>query len=190
MRLSKLTIRNFKGIRELSIDIENISILIGPNNVGKSTVLQAIKMFGSSQKPDRKHFYKHDVSIPISFHATFTEITMEEAELHGIRASLHTDTNTFIVRAVYNSNGDATRASKISGEPTHDLENDGWDGKLGGGKNASHFLNVFPEVIYIPAVKNAGDEIKASSDTMKTLTTLYKQIIHSLDEYSEAETKT
>ncbi|MGO4185287.1 AAA family ATPase, partial [Paenibacillus sp. TAF43_2] len=190
MRLSKLTIRNFKGIKALTVDIENISIFIGPNNVGKSTILQAIKMFGSSQKPDRKHFYKYNIAEPISFHATFTEITMEEAELHGIRASLHADTNTFIVRAVYNFDGEVKRTSKITGAPTHDLEDEGWDGRLGGGRNASHFLNVFPEVIYIPAVKNAGDEIKGTSDNMKTLTALYKEIIHSLDEYSEAETKT
>ncbi|MCK1998364.1 hypothetical protein MPH47_14265 [Psychrobacillus psychrodurans] len=34
---------------------------------------------------------------------------------------------------------------------------------MGGGKSGSHFLNVFPEIIYIPAVKNASDDIKDSS---------------------------
>jgi putative ATP-dependent endonuclease of OLD family len=190
VKLSKLTIRNFKGIKELSIDIENISVIIGPNNCGKSTILQALKVFGTAQKLEKKHFYKHDLSYPISFHATFTNITLEEAELHGIRASMHMETNTFIVRAVYNSEGEVKRAAKISGECTHDLEDEGWDGKLGGGKNGSNFLSVFPEVIYIPAVKDANDEIKSASENMKTLTKLYKEIIHSLDEYTEAETKT
>ena len=48
MKLTKLTIRNFKGIKKLSLDIENISIIIGPNNCSKSTVLEALCTFGSS----------------------------------------------------------------------------------------------------------------------------------------------
>ncbi len=110
--------------------------------------------------------------------------------MHGIRASMHSDSHNFIVRAVYNFGEDVKRAAKTTGSLEHDLEDAGWDGKLGGGNNSSHFVSVFPEVIYIPAVKNASDELKNSSDNMKTLTTLYKDIIHSLDEYSVAEEKT
>ncbi|WP_409974352.1 ATP-dependent nuclease [Bacillus sp. Bva_UNVM-123] len=61
---------------------------------------------------------------------------------------------------------------------------------IGGGKGGSHFLNVFPEIIYIPAVKNASDDIKDSSPYMKTLSTLYKDVIKNLDEYKEAQAKT
>lgn len=190
MKLSKLTIRNFKGIKEISIDIENISVIIGPNNCGKSTILQALKLFGSAQKLDKKYYYKHDTSIPVSFHATFSDITPDEAEMHGIRASIHAESGDFIVRAIYPFEEEIKRSAKTTGAPTHDLDDEGWDGKLGGGKNASHFISVFPEVIYIPAVKNAGDELKTGSENMKTLTTLYKEIIHSFEEYTEAETKT
>lgn len=110
--------------------------------------------------------------------------------MHGLRASLHTGTNSFIVRAVYNYGKDVERLAKITGEPTHDLGSEGWDGKMGGGNNASHFFNIFPQILYIPAVKAAGDELKSTSQTMKTLTTLYKNIIHSLKEYTDAEEKT
>ena len=61
---------------------------------------------------------------------------------------------------------------------------------MGGGKNGTHFLSAFPEVIYIPAVKNANDDIKDSSPYMKTLYALYKDVIKGLDEYKEAKEKT
>ena len=94
MKLTKLTIRNFKGIKELSIDIENISILIGPNNCSKSTVLEALCKFGSKDTAlDKSLYYRHNTSNPISFHATFSNLTEEEVNLHGIRASIHKPSN-------------------------------------------------------------------------------------------------
>ncbi|MED1662778.1 ATP-dependent nuclease [Brevibacillus laterosporus] len=191
MKLSKLTIRNYKGIKELEINLENISIIIGPNNCSKSTVLQAIKQFGSKEKRlDSSIYYKYNTANPISFHATFTDITDEEAELRGIRASMHEETGTFIVRAVYRYGADVERVSKKTGDPIHDMGNEGWTGRLGGGANGSHFLNVFPDVIYIPAVKDASDEIKNSSDNVKVLSSLYKDIIQDIEEYNHALEKT
>lgn len=191
MKLSRFTIRNYKGIRELSINMENISVIIGPNNVGKSTILHALMQFGSTAKVlDNKSYYRHNTDKPISFHATFTDLTPEETQLHGTKASLHEETKDFIVRAIYRFGSDVVRASKTSGPPIHDMDDAGWDGKMGGGNNGSHFLNVFPEVIYIPAVKDASDELSKSSVHMKTLITLYKNVISSLEEYVEAEKKT
>ena len=46
MRLKALTVKNFKGIDEKGIRIElaPISLLFGPNNAGKSTILQALHL--------------------------------------------------------------------------------------------------------------------------------------------------
>ncbi|MCQ6532277.1 ATP-dependent nuclease [Bacillus mycoides] len=191
MKLKKFTVRNFKGIKELTMDMDNISIIIGPNNCSKSTILQALTQFGSKELQLSKHLYhKHDMSQPISFHATFTDLTEEEIEMHGIRNSIHRDSGDFIVRAVYKEGINVERASKISGPQTHDLGQEGWEGRLGGGRNGTHFLNVFPEIIYIPAVKDANDELKDKSAHMKTLFTLYKNVVTDLPEYREAYEKT
>ena len=45
MRLCRFEIHNFKGIESASFDWEDIVVLIGENNVGKSTVLQALHCF-------------------------------------------------------------------------------------------------------------------------------------------------
>ncbi len=191
LKLTKLTIRNFKGIKELSLDIENISVIIGPNNCSKSTVLEALCKFSSSDsKLDKNLYHRHDTSSPIAFHATFTDLTEEEISLHGIKASIHKPTGKFIVRSIYTYGEKVERTSKLSGSEEHDLGEAGWDGRMGGGAGGSHFLNAFPEVIYIPAVKNASDDIKDSSPYMKTLSALYRDVIKGLDEYKDAQQKT
>lgn len=48
MKLSALLIENFKGIKsEVKILIDNVVILIGPNNCRKSTVLDAYEAYHS-----------------------------------------------------------------------------------------------------------------------------------------------
>ncbi len=43
--LSELQIMNFKGIKDLSVKFSPITLLIGSNNSGKSTILQAVRLF-------------------------------------------------------------------------------------------------------------------------------------------------
>lgn len=43
--LAELTIHNFKGIDELAVQFDPMTLLVGANNSGKSTLLQAIRLF-------------------------------------------------------------------------------------------------------------------------------------------------
>lgn len=43
--IAELSIRNFKGIEDITVSFNPISLLVGTNNSGKSTVLQAIRLF-------------------------------------------------------------------------------------------------------------------------------------------------
>ena len=43
MRITSLTIENFKGIREpVSVQLKPITLLFGPNSAGKSSIFQAL----------------------------------------------------------------------------------------------------------------------------------------------------
>ena len=44
MRLTKIDIKNFRGIEELSLSLDDICVLIGENNSGKTTILDAINL--------------------------------------------------------------------------------------------------------------------------------------------------
>mgnify|MGYP003110620820 CR=1 FL=1 len=51
MKLVKLKISHFRGIGFAEIDIENFTTLVGPNNIGKSTILNAIHLVLDNKKP-------------------------------------------------------------------------------------------------------------------------------------------
>ncbi|MFJ4142874.1 ATP-dependent nuclease [Pseudomonas sp. NPDC089734] len=51
MKIRKLTIKNFRGIGFAEIDIEDFTSFIGPNNVGKSTILHALNILLDNKKP-------------------------------------------------------------------------------------------------------------------------------------------
>jgi len=44
MRLRKVLIENFRGLKHLELDLDDITILIGENNCGKTSVLEAIRI--------------------------------------------------------------------------------------------------------------------------------------------------
>ena len=44
MQLTQLDIRNFRGIEELSLPLDDLCVLIGENNAGKSSILDAIRI--------------------------------------------------------------------------------------------------------------------------------------------------
>ncbi|MCL2763413.1 MAG: ATP-binding protein, partial [Treponema sp.] len=50
--LKKLTIRNFKAIQDVTIEFTPLTVLIGENSCGKSTVLQAIDFLRSAASRD------------------------------------------------------------------------------------------------------------------------------------------
>ena len=51
MKLKTLKIQNFRGYKkEISIDIDNLTVFVGKNDIGKSTVLEALDIFFNDSK--------------------------------------------------------------------------------------------------------------------------------------------
>ncbi|HDL7589483.1 TPA: AAA family ATPase [Yersinia enterocolitica] len=79
MRLQQFNIKNYKSIKdEIEVYIDDMVVLIGPNNSGKSTILDAYEKFaslGSSKGLTPHDFYNSDTSIPIEMCGIFTDIT-------------------------------------------------------------------------------------------------------------------
>ena len=44
MRLTRIEIRNFRSIRHLVLDLRDTTVFIGPNNVGKTAILDAVRL--------------------------------------------------------------------------------------------------------------------------------------------------
>ena len=45
MKIENITIHNFRSIREQSFSLQNYSLLIGPNNAGKTNIIDALRIF-------------------------------------------------------------------------------------------------------------------------------------------------
>ena len=85
IRVARINIRNFRGIRRLDIAFDETTVLIGENNSGKTSVLDALRLclsdFGSGRRPvfDPLDFHLPDGSSdsqrvdPIQIEITFAE---------------------------------------------------------------------------------------------------------------------
>ncbi|TFF77780.1 endonuclease [Aeromonas taiwanensis] len=85
MKLSALLISNFKGIsEEIKILIDNIVVLVGPNNSCKSTILDAYEAYvsmGSALPLD--FFHCRDTTKPIVITGIFNEVTQDDIDALG-----------------------------------------------------------------------------------------------------------
>lgn len=91
MRLAGLLIKNFKriGDNECAIRIDEIVVLIGQNNAGKSTVLDAYEVFASTGKAlDESHFNNGDTTKPIEIVGVFDQLTPEDESIIGKKWTL------------------------------------------------------------------------------------------------------
>lgn len=85
MRLSKLAIRNFKAIRDLKMeDIDSAAILIGKNNTGKTTILDAILAVEGSYEITPECFQNPNKNIEIDVELLFEEGDLELLHSQGI----------------------------------------------------------------------------------------------------------
>jgi putative ATP-dependent endonuclease of OLD family len=74
MKITKLTLRNFRGYSKVDVDFdENFSVIIGKNDIGKSTILEALEIFFNNEtvKIDiddcHVHAAEEFMSIQVSF---------------------------------------------------------------------------------------------------------------------------
>jgi len=92
MRLCKFEIKNFKGLQNTSFEWDEIIILIGGNNTGKSTVLQALQWFlsGGQIKDEALFFDKlTDEEHAIELIGYFDQLTQEEKQAPAVRGRMN-----------------------------------------------------------------------------------------------------
>jgi putative ATP-dependent endonuclease of OLD family len=65
MRISRLRIENFRSVRHLDIDLGDTTVFIGPNNAGKTAILDAVRIVLTRRWGQRgTGFTDHDVHRP------------------------------------------------------------------------------------------------------------------------------
>ena len=80
MRISQLSVKNFRSIEDVKLDLDAYTCLVGPNGSGKSAIIKALNIFfyqnpegpGSSAKITAEDFHQKDTDNPIHVELTFT----------------------------------------------------------------------------------------------------------------------
>lgn len=79
MKISEVTIKNFRALKHVSIPLRQFSVLIGQNDAGKTSVLHALSRFYEGKKlssPDDwyKRPPREEIQVPIDISVTYSEI--------------------------------------------------------------------------------------------------------------------
>lgn len=87
MYLAELTIKNFRKLREATLKFQpGLNVLVGPNNVGKSAVIDALRTLLAGYDEtylrldgsDRHRPHEGDPAGDISFHFVFRDLSLED----------------------------------------------------------------------------------------------------------------
>lgn len=85
MKITELRIRNFKSIHSIDLqDIENALILVGQNNTGKTTVLDAVRAVGGDYEISPADFAKDGANIEIGVTLSFSDEDLALLHRKGI----------------------------------------------------------------------------------------------------------
>ncbi|PHR18380.1 MAG: ATP-dependent endonuclease [Sphingopyxis sp.] len=86
MRISRVIIKNFRAIEQLDLALDQNTVLIGENGVGKSCVIKAIdKFFAKSVAIKSSDFNDGNTNEPITVSLTFSDFSQSEQETFGAR---------------------------------------------------------------------------------------------------------
>lgn len=103
MRFTQLSITNYRALRDVTIPLSRFGCLIGENNSGKSSFLQALSLFFSGSKLNTSHFF--DEAKPIRIAVTFEDINEADlarlAEEHRTRVSKIIKNGRLVLVRVY-----------------------------------------------------------------------------------------
>lgn len=156
MKITYLSIRNYKSIEELVIeDVEDVLILVGRNNAGKSIVLDAVRAVFGEYPVNERDFHGNEGNINI-----FMKLMLTEEDLHYLHGNA----------AVSNfKHFDLWKKDFCQKLPSYEPETGilsleyvyGRDGVVryrdGVHKNNNYIKNVFPKIYFVDHYRNNVD---------------------------------
>jgi putative ATP-dependent endonuclease of OLD family len=179
LRITHVRIENFRCIKQLDLDLDETTVLIGPNNEGKSAILDALRLVLTRRWGQRgTGFTEYDIHLPDtmanakSSPGAVIEIECKEVVPGEWPQSLQNDLDTVIqadpqtnlssikLRVTY-----AWNANEGAFEPKWDFLNTARQplpGRLGRRVNLDPFWQYLP-VFYLGPLRDADDEFTSRS---------------------------
>lgn len=118
MRLSEAHIKGFRNYKDCVINFNNKSLVIGPNDIGKSNLIFALRLLLDKSlseidlEPSESDFYVHEDISEISITLKFVEAT-EDCILSRFKENISEDGITYIQYKAYKVNTDDQKNYQI-----------------------------------------------------------------------------
>jgi len=159
MRIRNVKIRNYRALHELSIDFSNMTVIIGENDCGKTSVMLALEIFFDGKKlTDRTDYFRKDTNTPVLIEIAFHEFG-DKFDGYGL-----TGCETVVVR----------RTFEFNEKPVTEIQVDGdWQ------KIKPKFDDILPDFVLVPADRNLESQGKMTTTSLfgKLFRPLVKQVI-------------
>lgn len=151
MQIGHIHVENYRGLKNVEVSISKFACVIGENNAGKSSLLQAFTIFLNGSRLDKHNYY--DETKPIVIVVRFDSVTDTDLELlaeeHRPRIKeIIYDGSLTLVRRFPPGESSQLRCKRLIPKDTRFREstyNDGLKGK--NGKDVENYLaTVYPEL--------------------------------------------
>jgi len=185
MKLTYITIHNFRGIINASMAFHPYALLVGANNSGKSTIIDCIRAF--YEKDGFK--FKKEADFPLKGaldEESWVELTfsLTDEEHDSLKDEYKTDEKMLKVRKFFHTteklHDGKNAAGSILGYKTDDtLSNESFYGA----KNVQS--GKFGDLIYIPAISKVDEHTKLSgpSALRDLITNIMSDVVEGSDAY-------
>ncbi|MGD0552635.1 MAG: AAA family ATPase [Sedimentisphaerales bacterium] len=160
MRISKVCISNFRALQNLPIEFSNMTVIIGENDCGKTSVMLALKAFFENKKLDSPDdYFKHKTDNPVVIEVCFKDIRDRFKEF-GINAD-----SEAIIKRTFRFNEKTTNELLVNGVWTEISE--------------KKLATLLPDFVLVPADRNLQTHAKMTTTSLfgKLFRPLVKQIV-------------
>ena len=187
MKLTSLKIHNFRGILDQDISLKNYSLLVGPNNAGKSSVIDAIRAFYEKdgfkfkkendfphvQTADQESWIELAFSLADEEHDSLADDYKAASKKLRVRKYFQTAVKTHDSKSAAGSIFGYKSDGTLSADPFY------------GAKNVQS--GKFGDLIYIPAISKVDEHAKLTgpSALRDLLTDIMSDVVEAGTAYSE-----
>lgn len=166
MFLKKLIIKNFRCIKNITIDFQKgLNLIIGENNTGKTAIIDALRLALSIGLPQREIYLTNEdfyidqygrKTNEIEFHLTFSDVSDEQQGIFYEMLAVNKDENM-------NDFGNLklhVRYSLVNKYGIERIRYKYWGGDNEGGENIPSELMDLLYFVYLGALRDAGRDLK------------------------------
>lgn len=181
MKAVEVAIHNFRSICDTTIQLADCGILVGVNNAGKTTVIDAIRAFyGKGVKFDKSRDFPQKGAVD---NESWVEIEFKPSpeEFENLKDEYKSENQTFRVRNYFHSENKGKDNKTLTG-PYAYVEGQLSEERFYGFKNVGQ--GKFGDIIYIPAVSKVDEHTKLTGPS--SLRDLLNAVLSKVMEQSPA----